>query len=41
LVKLIEEEAEIASSAKGDTKDRHKIILGFLIQLQVLTAKEL
>lgn len=41
LVKLISEEAEIINKAKGKRKDRHTLILTFLIELQMLSSKEL
>lgn len=41
LVKLIGEEAEIITTAKGLRKDRHELILTFLIELQIISAKGL
>lgn len=41
LVQLIEEEALIVNTTKGERKSRHQLILGFLIQLQIISSKEL
>lgn len=41
LVQLIEEEAVLIDSTTGKIKDRHKLILTFLIQLQIISSKEL
>ena len=42
LVNLIMEEAELLRKAKSKReKERHNLILGFLIDLQCLTSKEL
>lgn len=41
LVKVIEDEATIVFSATGARKEHHKQVLRFLIQLQIISAKDL
>lgn len=41
LVQLIEEEAILIDSSEGEIKNRHQLILSFLIQLQIISSKEL
>lgn len=41
LVQLIEEEAILINNSDGAQKHRHQLILGFLIQLQIISSKEL
>lgn len=41
LVKLIMEESEIIKNTKGKERSRHTLILSFLIELQIISARSL
>jgi len=41
LVKLIGEESKLVDTTKGEIKEKHSLILSFLIELQIIASKGL